>query len=87
VAEHYDVRLADMTSKRRPQSVVVPRQIAMYLCRRLTRSSLPDIANAFAKTHATVLHAYKSIDNRMAMDGALRQGIGQIADKLGKTLF
>jgi chromosomal replication initiator protein len=87
VAEHYDVRLADMTSKRRPQSVAVPRQIAMYLCRRLTRASLPDIANAFSKTHATVLHAYKTIDHRMTLDTELKQGVGQIAEKLGKTLF
>ena len=44
VAEQFDVRLADMTSKRRPQSVAVPRQVAMYLCRRCTRASLPEIA-------------------------------------------
>ena len=87
VAEHYDIRLADMTSKRRPQSIAVPRQIAMYLCRRLTRSSLPDIANAFSKTHATVLHAYKTIDHRMSLDADMKRGVGSIAEKLGKTLF
>ena len=87
VAEHYDIRLADMTSKRRPQSIAVPRQVAMYLCRRLTRSSLPDIANAFNKTHATVLHAYKTMDHRMSLDAELKRGVGSIAEKLGKTLF
>jgi len=87
VAEHYDIRIADMTSKRRPQSIAVPRQVAMYLCRRLTRASLPDIANAFSKTHATVLHAYKTIDHRMGTDTDLKNGVGRIAEKLGKNLF
>jgi len=86
VAEHYDVRLADMTSKRRPRSVALPRQVAMYLCRRLTRSSLPDIANAFGKTHATVLHACRSIQDRMDVDANLRKGVTSIAEKLGRSL-
>ena len=64
----------------------MPRQVAMFLCRRMTRSSLPDIANAFGKTHATVLHAYRSIEGRMDVDAALRQSVQNIAQKLGKTL-
>lgn len=86
VADHYDVRLADMTSKRRPRAVAVPRQVAMYLCRCMTRGSLPDIANAFGKTHATVLHAYKTIHGRMDVDADLKQHVRQIAEKLGKPL-
>jgi chromosomal replication initiator protein len=86
VAEHYDVRLADMSSKRRPREVSVPRQIAMYLCRRMTRASLPDIANAFSKTHATVLHAYKTIDNRMDVEPELKDHVQRISLKLGRTL-
>ncbi|MBM4143412.1 MAG: chromosomal replication initiator protein DnaA [Lentisphaerae bacterium] len=86
VAEHYDVRLSDMTSKRRPRTIAVPRQIAMYLCRRMTRSSLPDIANAFGKTHATVLHACRSVDNRMDVEPRLRQDILQISQRLGRPL-
>ncbi|MDD4868936.1 MAG: chromosomal replication initiator protein DnaA [Kiritimatiellae bacterium] len=86
VAEHYDIRLADMTSKHRPQAIVGPRQVAMYLCRRMTRASLPDIANAFSKTHATILHAYKSIDSRMDVDNDLKQDILKISQKLGRSL-
>ena len=86
VAEHFDIRLADMTSKRRPRCIAVPRQVAMYLCRRMTRSSLPDIANAFSKTHATVLHAYKSVENRMDVDDSLRQDVRNISRKLGKAM-
>jgi len=83
VAEHYDIRLADMTSKRRPRSVAMPRQVAMYLCRRMTRASLPEIAGAFSKTHATVLHAYKTIDSRMDVDRGLVREIDTLIDKLG----
>ncbi len=86
VAEHYDIRLADMTSKRRPRSVSVPRQVAMYLCRRATSSSLPEIANAFGKTHATVLHACRSITARLDVDASLRDNVENISSKLGVRL-
>jgi chromosomal replication initiator protein len=84
VAEHFDLRLTDMSSKRRPRSVAHPRQVAMYLCRRLTRSSLPDIANAFGKTHATVLHACKTVHSRLDVDDTLRDTVRTIARKLGR---
>jgi len=83
VAEHYDIRIADMTSKRRPRAVTVPRQVAMYLCRRLTRSSFPEIADAFCKTHATVLYACRTIDHRLDMDHHLRQNVKEISKRLG----
>lgn len=86
VADHYDVRIADMSSTRRQRSVAMPRQVAMYLCRRLTKSSLPHIANSFSKTHATVLHAYRSIDSRMDVDTELKQEVKLIAQKLGRNL-
>src|SRR5262249_38513710 len=47
VAEHFDIRLADMTSKRRPENIVFPRQVAMYLSRQLTETSLTGIGEAF----------------------------------------
>lgn len=84
VAEHFDLRLTDMSSKRRPRSVVQPRQVAMYLCRRLTRASLPEIANAFGKTHATVLHACKAIHDRLDVEQNLRDSVRTIARKLGR---
>jgi len=87
VAEHYDIRLADMTSKRRPRTIAVPRQVAMYLCRRMTKASLPDIAGAFSKTHATILHAYRTIDNRMDADTELRRDIVTISQKLGRSIL
>ncbi|MEO6052475.1 MAG: chromosomal replication initiator protein DnaA, partial [Chthoniobacterales bacterium] len=74
VAEHYDVRLADMTSKRRPANIAFPRQIAMYLSRELTSSSLADIGDAFGgKDHGTVIHACKLVKKRMDEDERTRQ--------------
>ncbi|MDD5704476.1 MAG: chromosomal replication initiator protein DnaA [Kiritimatiellae bacterium] len=83
VADFFDLRVTDMSSKRRPRSVALPRQVAMYLCRRLTRSSLPEIAESFGKTHATVLHACRTIHNRMDVDDNLRQNIRSVVRKLG----
>jgi len=74
VAEHYDVRLADMTSKRRPANIAFPRQIAMFISRRLTKSSLQDIGEAFGgRDHGTVIHACKTVQNRMGKEESLRQ--------------
>jgi chromosomal replication initiator protein len=86
VAEHFDIRLSDMSSKRRQREVAIPRQVAMFLCRRMTRSSLPDIANAFGKTHATVLHACRTVDTRMDVDPDLKQQVQRISQKLGHSL-
>lgn len=84
VAEYYDIRLADMSSKRRPQSIAVPRQIAMYLSRELTQHSYPSIAEAFGKNHATVLHACRHIGNKVATDANVRQAITSIQQKLSR---
>jgi len=74
VAEHYDVRLADMTSKRRPANIAFPRQVAMFISRRLTKCSLQDIGEAFGgKDHGTVIHACKTVQNRMDKEESLRQ--------------
>ncbi len=83
VAEFYDVRVNDLSSKRRPRSVAVPRQVAMYLCRRLTRASLPEIADSFDKTHGTVLHACRAVQGRISVDDNLRQSVRTIVRKLG----
>lgn len=84
VAEYYDIRLADMTSKQRPQAIAFPRQVAMYLCRDLTENSLPAIGEAFSRNHATVLHACSLITERMSTDGDLRQTISTLRHKLGR---
>lgn len=83
VAEYYDIRLGDMTSKQRPQNIAFPRQVAMYLCRELTDQSLPSIGNAFGRNHATVLHAHRSVGSKMKLDSGLRQTILSLQQRLG----
>lgn len=84
VADHYDVRLVDMTSKRRTAAITMPRQVAMYLCRSLTPSSLPEIGTAFGKTHATILHACRLVEKKMETDSDLRQNISHLTRVLEK---
>jgi len=73
VAEHFDIRLADMTSKRRLASIAYPRQIAMYLSRELTPSTLVEIGDAFGgKDHGTVIHACKTVKQRIELDPKTR---------------
>ena len=83
VAEHFDVRLADMTSRRRPASIAFPRQIAMYLSRTLTKGSLMEIGEAFGgRDHGTVIHACKKIASQMELDPAVRDAVGVIEASL-----
>jgi chromosomal replication initiator protein len=83
VAEHYDIRLADMTSKRRPENIAFPRQVAMYLARQLTESSLTTIGDAFGgRDHGTVLHACRAVKNRMETDCEVRQTVGYLEKQL-----
>jgi chromosomal replication initiator protein len=83
VAEHFDVRLADMTSKRRPASIAFPRQVAMFLARELTKASLNEIGDAFGgRDHGTVLHACKLVRKRMAEQDNIRQTISYIDSSL-----
>src|ERR1043166_9112335 len=83
VAEHFDIRLADMTSKRRPLNIVFPRQIAMFLSRQMTETSLTAIGDAFGgRDHGTVLHACRLVKDRMEVDASVRQVVGYLEKKL-----
>jgi chromosomal replication initiator protein len=83
VAEHFDIRLADMTSKRRPENIAFPRQIAMYLSRQLTESSLNTIGETFGgRDHGTVMHACKLVKDRMEVDPNVRQVVSYLEKQL-----
>jgi chromosomal replication initiator protein len=83
VAEHFDIRLADMTSKRRPENIAFPRQIAMFFSRRMTGNSLNTIGEAFGgRDHGTVLHACRLVEERMEVDSHVRRVIGHLETKL-----
>ena len=83
VADHYDVRLADMTSKRRPANIAFPRQVAMYLARELTKSSLDAIGEAFGgRDHGTVLHAHRLVKKRMEEEDETRHVVSLLDSEL-----
>jgi len=83
VAEHFDIRLADMTSKRRPENIAFPRQIAMFLTRQMTESSLAAIGEAFGgRDHGTVLHACRLVKDRMEVDSNVRQVVHYLEKQL-----
>ncbi len=69
VADHYNVKLTDLKAKNNAKSVVVPRQIAMYLTKTLTGASLPEIGKEFGgKHHSTVIHSVSKIDDLRKKD-------------------
>jgi len=85
VADHFQIRHSDMTSKRRPNNIAIPRQIAMYLCRTLTKHSLQEIGDAFGgRDHGTVIHACKAVDNMMEQDSSMRGSINFLKAQLSK---
>ncbi len=83
VAETYDIRLADMTSKRRPENIAFPRQVAMFLAREMTEISLSAIGEAFGgRDHGTVLHAWRVVRDRMEVDPQVRQKVNYLEKQL-----
>jgi chromosomal replication initiator protein len=85
VADHFQIRHSDMTSKRRPNNIAIPRQAAMYLARTLTKHSLQEIGDAFGgRDHGTVIHACKAIDNRMEQDASMRSSVEFLKAQLSR---
>lgn len=82
VARHYGVGASDILGSSRDDKVVAARRVAIYLARQGTESSLLDIARAFGKTHATVIHAEKTVFRRMGGDAAFRAEIEQLRHEL-----
>ena len=85
VADFFRVPLSELRAKKRHKTIVLPRQIAMYLCRQLTNFSLPEIGNAFGgKDHTTVLHSYKKIEQVLIEDGEIKTIIERLITVLQK---
>ncbi|MFN2259106.1 MAG: chromosomal replication initiator protein DnaA [Parasphingopyxis sp.] len=83
VCEHYGIRHAEMTSARRAREVARPRQVAMYLSKRLTPRSLPEIGRRFGgRDHTTVIHAIKRIKELRAADSELDSDVRALLRKL-----
>ena len=83
VAAYFNLRVEDLKSQRRTRNVAYPRQIAMYLSRKLTDMSLPKIGEEFGgRDHTTVIHAYEKISETLNNDESLEHTINDITKKL-----
>jgi len=84
VAEQFGLRLVEIKAKNNSRSIVYPRQIAMYLAKRLTEASLPEIGRQFGgKHHTTVLHSVEKIDTARKTDKDLNRLINKMTEQLG----
>ena len=80
MADEFNIRLADINGRRRTAAIAHPRQVAMYLARKHTDTSLQDIGAAFGgRDHGTVLHAAKTIEQKMKEDSELRSVVDRLA--------
>lgn len=76
VADHFKIKISDLKSKKRQRALTIPRQIAMYLSRTMTKASFPEIGDKFGgKDHTTIMHAVKKIDSDRSKDLDLRAHI------------
>ncbi len=85
VSDFFHIRLTELKSKKRTQHIAFCRQVAMYLCRKLTESSFPAIGEAFGRDHSTVIHAYNLIARRISNDSAFRFSIEKVERELKAT--
>ena len=83
VADHYKLKISDLKSEKRLKALVVPRQIAIYLCRDMTKASYPEIGEKFGgKDHSTIIHSVKKIDGLLAADPALAETLRMLKHDL-----
>ena len=83
VAEHYNIRLTDMSSARRARNVARPRQVAMYLAKQLTQRSLPEIGRRFGnRDHTTVMHAVARVAELMKQDAGFAEDVALLRKML-----
>jgi chromosomal replication initiation ATPase DnaA len=83
VCEHYGVTLIDILSRRRTADIVRPRQLAMYLCKKFTLHSLPQIGRRFGgKDHTTVLHSVQKMEHLCPRDAALAHDIAILTETI-----
>lgn len=85
VCNYYNLRIEELKSQRRTRNVAFPRQVAMYLCRKLTDTSLPKIGEEFGgRDHTTVIHAYEKISEGLKQDESLQDSIKEITKRLNQ---
>ncbi len=80
VAQYFNIQIQDLKTKKRDSSIIIPRHIAMYLARKLTKISFPDVAREFGgKDHTTILHAYNKIEKKLQYDNELKKIIEKLS--------
>lgn len=83
VSSYYSLKVEELKSSRRTRNIAFPRQIAMYLCRKLTDMSLPKIGEEFGgRDHTTVIHAYEKISGNIKKDESLENVIEELTKKI-----
>ena len=83
VASHYKMTVEELKSKNNSRAVAVPRQVAMYLCKRLTKASYPEIGRELGgKHHTTVMHSYDKIDTLQREDRNFHKTVSELIDNL-----
>ncbi|GAW68323.1 chromosomal replication initiation protein [Geoanaerobacter pelophilus] len=83
VAEHFRIKVSELKSDKRIKTLVVPRQIAIYICRELTKASYPEIGEKFGgKDHSTIIHSVKKIEKQLAGDDEFKATVEDIRKKL-----
>ena len=83
VAEHYNIRVEDIQGSKKPKNIAFPRQVSMYLCRKLLDISLPKIGESFGgRDHTTVIHAITKIEKQLETDTALQKTILQLEKEI-----
>ncbi len=83
VASYYEIKVSDIKSKRRTREISVTRQIAMYLCREHTKSSLPEIGRQFGgKDHTTVIFSHKKISKLINENNNLKASVQEILNQI-----
>jgi len=87
VIKHFKIKLSDLQSKKRSKAVAFPRQVCMYLARKLTDYSLEEVGGYFGgRDHTTVIHACDKIEKQLATDSFLAATIEKITEELRKNL-
>jgi len=85
VANYFNLKVDDLKSSRRTRNVAFPRQIAMYLSRKLTDMSLPKIGEEFGgRDHTTVIHAYEKISTNLKVDESLQNAVNDLAKRINQ---
>jgi chromosomal replication initiator protein len=83
ICDYFNIRVGDLKAKRRTQNIALPRQVAMYLCRKYTETSFPAIGDKFGgRDHSTVIHASKTIERKIKEDPHMQQTIEKLERNL-----